>query len=151
MTQKGSGDGETGLGDTIQNLIVSSVRLSTGLTLYGIGELQKIFEAGVGGKGLPGAAEKLGSSLNEFSSSLERNLDETKKEALRSVSRVSVKAVEKAFQTFSPAAILEAGNQLLGRSNETRAYDTTGNETPGGARPANAPLAVDVLSGPPAD
>ena len=101
MTQKGSGDGETGLGDTIQNLIVSSVRLSTGLTLYGIGELQKIFEAGVGGKGLPGAAEKLGSSLNEFSSSLERNLDETKKEALRSVSRVSVKAVEKAFQTCS--------------------------------------------------
>lgn len=141
MTQKGSDDGEAGLGDTIQKLIVSSIRLSTGLTLYGIGQLQKILNAATGDKGLPGAAEKLESTFKELSKSLESNMDETKREALRSVSRVSAKAVEKAFETFSPAAILEAGNRLLGRRDDT----------PADATPASAPLAVDVLSGPPRD
>lgn len=42
-------------------------------------------------------------------------MDETKREALRSVSRVSAKAVEKAFETFSPSAVIDAANRLLGR------------------------------------
>lgn len=128
------------MSDTIQNLIVSSIRLCTGLTLYGIGQLQKIFDAATGDKGLPGAAEKLESAFEDLSKSLESNMDETKREALRSVSRVSAKAVEKALETFSPATILEAGNRLLGRRHDTA-----------DATPASAPLAVDVLSGPTGD
>ena len=134
-TPKGSNDGEAGSGETIQTLIVSSIRLSTGLTLYGIGKLQKIFDAATGDKGLPGAAEKLESTFEELSKSLESNLDETKKEALRSVSRVAAKAVEKAFETFRP--LLATRNRLLRRHHD--------------ATPESIPLAVDVLSGPPGD
>jgi hypothetical protein len=141
MSPKGCNNSEAGLGETIQTLIVSSIRLSTGLTLYGIGQLQKIFDAATGDKGLPEAAEKLESTFEELSKSLESNMDETKREALRSVSRVAAKAVEKAFETFYPAAILEARNRLLGRRDDT----------PADATPASAPLAVDVLSGPPGD
>jgi hypothetical protein len=135
MTQKGSDRGEAGLRDTIQNLIVSSVRLSTGLTLFGIGQLQEIFDAAAGDKGLRGAAEKLESALQELSKSLESHLDETGIETLRSVSRVSAQAVERAFEAFCPEAVREAGNRLLWRRDDT----TTD------AKPASASLAVEVL------
>jgi hypothetical protein len=145
MTQEGFGDGEAELGETMQSLIVSQIRFSTGLALYGIGQLQKIFDAAIGDRGLPAAAERLESALDELSQSLQSDMDETRKEALRSVSRVSAKAVEKAFEVFSPAAIGEAGKRLLGRRDETRTGGATAPAT------ASASLAVDVLSGPPRD
>jgi hypothetical protein len=136
MTQKGSDHG-AGLRDTIQNLIVSSVRLSTGLTLYGIGQLQEIFDAAIGDKGLPGAAEKLESALQELSKSLESHMDESGIETLRSVSRVTAKVVERAFEAFCPEAIREAGKGLFGRRDDTTTHAT----------PASVTLAVEVLSG----
>jgi hypothetical protein len=138
MTQNSPAEGDTG---TIQNLIVSGIRLSAGLTLYGIGQLQKIFDAAIGDKGLPGAAQKLESTLTELSGSLESNMDETKREALRSVSRVSAKVAAKTFQALSPDAILDAGNRLLGRRDDAPADPTS----------ASASLAVDVLSAPAAE
>jgi len=144
MTQEGLGDGAADLGDSIQNLIVSHIRLSTGLALFGLGQLQKVFDAAAGDKGLPAAAEKLESAYDELSRSLQSNMDETRKEAIRSVSRVSAKAIQKAFETFSPEAIGETRNRLLGRRDEARTHATAPST-------ASAPLAVDILSGPPGD
>ena len=133
MAVNGSDAGETQLGDAIQDLLVSSIRLSTGLTLYGIAQFQKVFDAAAGKTGLPGAAEKLGSTLEVLANSLESNMDETKREALRSVSRVSAKAIGKAFESLSPAAIRHDGGH---------------NDAPAPAS-AGVSLAVDVLSQPP--
>jgi len=129
--------GDAGLSDTIQDLIVSSVRLSAGLTLYGIERIQRMVEAAAGEPGLPGAATELNSALGVLANLLESNLDETKREALRSVARVSAKAVEKAFDALSPAAVLDAANRLTGRRDTARP-----------AAPATPALAVDMLSGP---
>jgi hypothetical protein len=141
MAGQGPGTGERQLGDTIQDLLVAGIRLSTGLTLYGIAQFQKVFDAAAGGQGLPGAAQKLGSTLEVLSNSLESNMDETKREALRSVSRVSAKAIGKVFEALSPEAIIEAGNRLQGRP------DGRPDDAPAAA-PAGASLAVDVLSRP---
>jgi hypothetical protein len=139
MEQQAADGGEHGFGKAIQDLLVSGIRLSAGLTLFGIGQIQKVLETASGDRGIPGATEKLGSTFDALSQSLESNLNESRREAVQSVSRVSAKAIEKAFETFSPDAILEAGNRLLGRR------DDASPET----APASASLAVDVLSGPP--
>jgi hypothetical protein len=129
--------GDPGLSETIQNLLVSGVRLSAGITLYGIERIQKVVEAATGERGLPGAATELDSALGVLANLLESNLDDTKREALRSVSRVSAKAVEKVFDALSPAAVLDAANRLTGGR---------GAKVP--AAPATPALAVDMLSGP---
>jgi len=137
MPRQGFDPGDPGLSDTIRDLIVSSVRLSAGITLYGIERIQKVVEAATGERGLPGAAAELDSALGVLANLLESNLDDTKREALRSVSRVSAKAVEKAFDALSPAAVLHAANRLTGGRDATRP-----------AAPATPALAVDMLSGP---
>jgi hypothetical protein len=129
--------GDPELSDTIQKLLVSGVRLSAGITLYGIERIQKVVESASGERGLPGAAAELDSALGVLANLLESNLNETKREALRSVSRVSAKAVEKAFETLSPAALLQAAGRLTGGRDATPP-----------AAPATPSLAVDMLSGP---
>lgn len=132
--------GERQLGDTIQDLLVAGIRLSTGLTLYGITQLQKVFDAATGDQGLPAVAEKLESTLEVLTNSLESNMDETKREALRSVSRVSAKAIGKVFERVrnaAPSLHAITGNRLP--------------DSPHGGHddaPAGASLAVDVLSRP---
>ena len=141
MPQQDFDAGDPGLSETIQNLLVSGVRLSAGLTLYGIERIQKVVEAATGERGLPGAATELDSALGVLANLLESNLNETKREAMRSVSRVSAKAVEKAFETLSPATLLESVNRAAGRL-------TGGGEAAPPAAPATPALAVDMLSGP---
>jgi hypothetical protein len=141
MPRQGFDGGEPGLSlglsDTIQNLLVSGVRLSAGITLYGIERIQKVVEAATGERGLPGAVAELDSALGVLANLLEGNLDDTKREALRSVSRVSAKAVEKAFDALNPTPVLRAVGRLTGGRDATPP-----------AAPATPTLAVDMLSGP---
>jgi hypothetical protein len=144
MSGKGSDIGSRGLGDTIRDLLVSGVRLHTGLALYGIGQVQKVIEAATGEQGLPGAAETLESALDGLTGFFESTMDNTKREALRSVSRVSSKAVDKVFDTLSPEALRDAGDRLMGRKRE----DQVSVAVSTGPEPGSASLAVDVLSAP---
>jgi hypothetical protein len=137
MPRQGFDAGDPGLSDSIQSLLVSGIRLSAGLTLYGIERVQKVVEAATGERGLPGAVTELDSALGLLANLLESNLDDTKREALRSVSRVSAKAVEKVFDALSPAAVMQAANRLTG-----------GPDAIPPAAPAAPTLAVDMLSGP---
>jgi hypothetical protein len=70
MAQKAADSGVPGFSEAIQDLLVSGIRLSAGLTLYGVGQLQKVLETASGDRGLPGATEKLGSTLEEGSSAI---------------------------------------------------------------------------------
>jgi hypothetical protein len=144
MNGNGSDTGARGLGDTIRDLFVSGVRLQTGLALYGIGQIQKVIEAATGEQGLPGAAEKLESALDGLTGFFESTMDSTKREALRSVSRVSSKAVDKVFDTLSPQALRDVGDRLMGRKRDDDASVAVST----GSEPGSAALAVDVLSAP---
>lgn len=122
---------------TIRELVLSGLRLSAGVTLYGIEQVQKVVEAATGERGLPGAAATAVSAMDGLTGFLEGAMNATKREALRSFSRVSAKAIEKTFDAISPSAIMEARNRLMGR-RETESSP---------AQPGGASLAVDVLSG----
>jgi hypothetical protein len=77
---------------------------------------------------------------------MEGGIDDTKKEALRSVSRVTAKAVEKYAEVLSPAAIAEAANKLMKKSPGAISSPHRAART----APDHAPqLATDVLMGPP--
>jgi len=115
MAKQGNGGDEPTLGGALQSLFVAGVRMSAGFALYGLEQIGNIAEA-VRGDGIAGAAERLGSAFDRLSDSMEGGIDDTKKEALRSVSRVTAKAVEKYAEVLSPAAIAEAANKFLLRT-----------------------------------
>ena len=132
------------LGGALQSLFVAGVRMSAGFTLYGLEQTRNAIEA-VRGDGLAGAAEKLETAFDTLSDTMENGLDETKKEALRSISRVTAKAVEKYVEFLSPGGIFEAANNLLSKGAGSDSSAKAGKSH----APQSAPLlASDVLSGP---
>jgi hypothetical protein len=149
MAKQGNEENEPTLGGALQSLFVAGVRMSAGLTLYGLEQIRNTAEA-IRGDGLAGAAGKLGSALDRLSDTMEDGIDDTKKEALRSISRVTAKAVEKYAEILSPSAIAEAANQLMKKSGASGSSLSGTANRPARTAPDRAPqLATDVLTGPP--
>jgi hypothetical protein len=144
MAKQALEDDEPTLGSTLQSLLTAGVRMSAGFTLYGLEQFERTVEA-VRSDGLSAAAAKLRTALDTVSDSLENGVDETKKEALRSVSRVTAKALEKYAEILSPSAIAETTNKLMGK----RTRPASSPSVVIVAAPADSPrLAADVLMGP---
>ena len=140
----GSKTGET-LEGTVQSLLVSTVRLSAALTLYGLEQLQNVAYAREGRRDLSTAAERFGTALDSVSDSLVDGLDETKRDALISVSTVARFLIRESFEILSPAAVLETVGHLLKRAPEPIAAFAGKKEI---AQKDAPQLAVDVLTGP---
>jgi hypothetical protein len=141
---QGNEKNEPTLGGALQSLFVAGVRMSAGFTLYGLEQIRNTAEA-LRGDGLAGAAEKLGSAFDRLSDTMEAGIDDTKKEALRSVSRVTAKVVEKYAEILSPAVIADAATKMMKKSGPASSSNRTTR-----AAPDHAPqLAADVLMGPP--
>lgn len=144
MAKPGNGNDEPTPRGALEKLLVAGVRLSAGFALYGLEQVQRAVEA-VRTDGLPGVAGKLETAFDRVSDSLESGVDDTKKEAMRSVSRVTAKAIEKYAEYLSPAAIAEAAGKLAGKGASSSSLNPER-----GAAPENSPqLAGDVLTGPP--
>ena len=97
-------------GAALRNLIVSGIRLHAGVALYGLESLQRLSTSGRG-KGLPGAAGELGARLDSITEFAVSGLDQTKKDAMDSVSRVAKKAVAKSAEVLSELAALNSAGQ----------------------------------------
>ena len=144
----GSKTGET-MEATLQDLLVSTVRLSTALTLYGLEQLQNVAYARTGRPDLSAAAEKLGTGLDSVTDSLVLGIDETKKDALISVSTAARYVIRKSLEILSPVTVLEAANDLLKKASEPIFALAGQREIVQDVVPKDAPqLAVDVLTGP---
>lgn len=145
----GSKTGET-IEATMQDLLVATVRLSTALTLYGLEQLQNVAYARTGRPGLSAAVEKLGTGLDSVTDSLVLGMDETKKDALISVSTAARYVIRKSLEIVSPVTVLEAANDLLKKASEPIFALAGKKETVQDIVPDDGPqLAVDVLTGPP--
>lgn len=138
----GSEAGET-IADTVQNLVLSTVRLSAALTLYGLEQLQTVTRVSAGNRGLATVAEELGTALDSVADPFVKGINETKRDALISVTAAARFLIRKSFQIVSPGVVLEALNDLLNKAAQPlTVFNGTKKIT------KNAPeLAVDVLSG----
>lgn len=134
---------------TVQDLLVSTVRLSAALTLYGLEQLQNVAFARSDRRELSEAVEKLGTGLDSVTDSLVQGLNETKKDALISVSTTARYVIRKSLEILSPVPVLEAANNLLKKATEPILAFAGQRETVQDIVPKDAPqLAVDVLTGP---
>jgi hypothetical protein len=123
-------------GASLQDLLVSGIRISAGLALYGIEQLQNLAASAGSGGGLPAIADQVGITLDSVTDFLASGMDNTKRDALKSVSRVASKAVAKSVEVLSELA--NAG------SGEPAAFPATETTSVYGSPPR---LAVDVLTG----
>ena len=130
--------------DTVQHLILSTIRLSAALTLYGLEQLQTVGRVSAGNRGLATVAEELGTALDSVADPFVKGINETKRDALVSVTAAARFLIRKSFQIVSPDAVLEVLNDLLNKASQPLAvFNGTKKVT------QNAPeLAVDVLTGP---
>jgi hypothetical protein len=131
----GSKTDET-LEGTVQNLLVSTVRLSAALTLYGLEQLQNVAYARKGRRDLSTTAERFVTTLDSLSDSLVDGMDETKKDALISLSTVARYMVRKSLESANDVFKRASGPISSGAGREIVQKDVP-------------QLAVDVLTGPP--
>lgn len=134
------------LGSALQDLLVAAIRFSTAVDLYALEQIEKTIET-IRGDGLPAGTERYRNSLDTVSDTLEDRIDDTKKEALRSMSRVAAKALDKYFEYASPAAILRNLSDWNDRVSRASSPKTRAEAKPNA--PESPRLAVDVLAGPP--
>jgi hypothetical protein len=109
VTFESMSDSERTPGGALQDLIVSGIRLQAGLLMYGIERLQDLSNVAGKGQGPQGLADEAAATLNSLTGFLETGLDRTKKDALKSVSRVASKAVAKSAEVLSKAADFYSG------------------------------------------
>jgi hypothetical protein len=142
MADRVSSKTDETLEGTVQNLLVSTVRLSAALTLYGLEQLQNVAYARKGRRDLSTTAERFVTTLDSLSDSLVDGMDETKKDALISLSTVARYMIRKSLESLSAA--LETANDLFKRASEPIS-SVAGREIVQTDAPQ---LAVDVLTGP---
>ncbi|HWP84971.1 MAG TPA: hypothetical protein VNN17_07270 [Terriglobia bacterium] len=103
------------------NLIVSMLRLSAAMTLYSVEQMEKSINLIEGGSEVTKTMESLEKTLDSLSNVLMRELDEKKKDTLRSVSKASEDMVHRAMEGIElvdPREVMKASSELLQKSSE---------------------------------
>ena len=112
---------ETGtVGDSVQKVMVSMIRLSGAVAWYSMEKLQTSVSMQEG-EGFPKAMEDLAGVLNSAADSLAENMEPGKRDAMKSVSRVAKQVVVQSFAGLSlidPRRVVQATNELVQKSAE---------------------------------
>ena len=105
----------------MQSLIVSMVRFSAAVTLYGVEQFQSTLSASRGGRDLMRTVDRMGDALDSLADVLASGLGPEKQETLRSVSAAARDAVARSndpFTSADPGELFRAAGQLVRRSAE---------------------------------
>lgn len=106
------------------NLVVSMLRFSTALTLYGVEQLENSLNMVEGGADLNKTIKGFEKTMNSLSDVLLREMDEKKKETVQSVSRVSEDVVSRTLEgmeILDPREVIKASSDLLQKTTEVTA------------------------------
>src|SRR3990172_5561387 len=98
------------------NLIVSMLRFSSALTLYGVEQLEKSVNVMEGGSEMGKAMDGFEKTLNSLTDVLMREMDEKKKETLESMSKASKEMVNRTMEgmdMMDPRQVLKASSDLI--------------------------------------
>lgn len=85
------------------------IRLSAGLALYDSGQLQHPSTSAASGRGLPMIADQFGTSFDSVTDFLTFGMDNTKRNALKSVSRVATDLAARSAAVLSQTASTDSG------------------------------------------
>jgi hypothetical protein len=108
----------------MRRLIVSMMRLSTAMTLYGYEQLGSSMELVRGEQELNDGLDRLQGAIDSLSDVLVDNLGDRKKETLSSITSMSkdvVKRFSKGLRFMDPRETIKAAASMIERSSETLA------------------------------
>jgi len=108
----------------MQNLIVSMMRFSAALTLFGMEQVQNTLNLVEGEEDLSKTMERFEKALDSLTDALMNKVDDKKKETLGSVTRMSEDIVGRTLDGMSivdPREVLRATNDLLQKTTDATA------------------------------
>lgn len=106
------------------NFVVSMVRFSAALTLYGVEQVEHSLSLIEGGTDLAKTMQEMEKTLNSLSDVLTREMDEKKKDTLDSVSKASQEMVDRTLEgmeILDPREVLKASGDLLQKTSDVTA------------------------------
>ena len=129
------------------NLAVSMLRFSAALTLFSVEQLEKSLNVVEGGADLTKTMSGFETTLDSLSDVLMREMDDKKKETLKSVSKASKNMVDRTMdgmEIMDPREVIKASSDLLqktadvtakyvGKAAETMEKTTKGAKSSAGA------------------
>lgn len=134
------------VGDSVQKVMVSMIRLSGAVAWYSMEKLQTSVSFQEG-EGFPKAMEEVAGVLNSVADTLADKMEPGKQDAMKSVSRVADQVVRQTVAGLSlidPRRVVQATNELVQKSAEVIS------NWPGGAKQPESDgkprLAVEVLT-----
>ena len=112
------------MGNPMTHLVVSMLRFSAALTLYGVEQLENSLNLVEDGADLSKTIQGFEKTLDSLSDVLMREMDEKKKETLASVSKVSEDVVSRTLNgmdIMDPREVLKASSDLLQKTSDVTA------------------------------
>ena len=108
----------------MQSLIVSMMRFSAALTLFGMEQLQSLLNVVEGEEDFSKAMERFEKALDSLTDALVNKIDDKKKDTLKSVTRMSEDVVGRTMDgmnVMDPREVLRATNDLLKKTTDATA------------------------------
>ncbi len=108
----------------MQSLIVSMMRFSAAVTLFGMEQLQSSFNVVEGEEDLSKAMDRFEEALDSMTDALVKKIDDKKKDTLKSVTRMSEDVVGRTMDgmnVMDPREVLRATNDLLKKTTDATA------------------------------
>ncbi len=108
----------------MQNLIISMMKFSAAVTLFGMEQLQNTLNAVEGDEEFSKTTERFEEALDSLTEALKNRIDEKKKDTLKSITKMSEDVVNRTFDGMSamdPRDMMKATNDLIQRTSDTTA------------------------------
>lgn len=125
----------------MEKLIVSMMRFSTAMTLFGMEQLQNAMNTMGGGEDLSAGLDRFRRALDSFTDAMIDEVDDTKRETLKSVTGVSEDAVHRTLEGLNvnmmdPREIMKTTTDLMRKTSDSVAdwMVKTAESTSGGER-----------------
>lgn len=135
----------------MEKLIVSMMRFSTAVTLFGMEQLEVAMNTMGGTEDFTKTMDRFRQSLDAFTNAVSKEIDQKKRDTLKSVTSMSEEAVHRTFEGLNvvdPREVLRTTSDLMKKTSDSVAdLVTKSAETMGEGLESSEPQsAADALS-----
>lgn len=137
----------------MEKLIVSMMRFSTAMTLFGMEQVQSAMNTMGGGEDLSTSLDRFRRALDSFTDAMIGELDHTKRETLESVTNVSEDAIHRTMEgvnlsMMDPREVIRTSADLMKKTSDSLADFMAGSEKGEDSSKSGEPKrAAEALSG----
>ncbi len=106
----------------MQDLIVSMIRFSAAVTLYGMEQIQNTLNVAEGEEDFSKMRDKFQDALDSLTETLKSRIDDKKQETLKTVTKMSEEVVQRTadgMTAMDPREIVRATNDLIQKTSST--------------------------------